>query len=120
MSYYTKSKFYNDYSQKERRDEFERIINKYPDRFPVIIEKGESELQEIRRKKYLIPNDLTIGQLLIVVRKNIDTFDAEKALFIMAGETIMSASKEIKIIYNDLKANDGFLYLNYYGEKTFG
>ena len=40
------------------------IRAKHPDRIPVIVDKrqGDSSLPEIDKKKFLVPNDLTIGR----------------------------------------------------------
>lgn len=47
----------------QRRAESERIRTKYPDRVPVICEKSEkSNVQDIDKKKYLVPADLTCGK----------------------------------------------------------
>jgi GABA(A) receptor-associated protein len=47
-----------------------RIRAKYPDRIPVICEKAlKSNLEDIDKKKYLVPSDLTVGQFVYVIRK---------------------------------------------------
>jgi hypothetical protein len=48
----------------KRRSEAERIRAKYPDRVPVICERSErSDVPDIDKKKYLVPADLTVGQV---------------------------------------------------------
>lgn len=50
----------------KRRAEGEKIRRKYPDRIPVIVEKvPKSKLQDLDKKKYLVPSDLTIGQFYV-------------------------------------------------------
>ena len=52
--------------------ESERIRNKYPDRIPVICEKTEkANIDDIDKKKYLVPADLTAGQFVYVIRKRL-------------------------------------------------
>ena len=119
MSHCKKFNYYNLYTEKERIAEFNRIIKKYPHRLPVIIEKGISEKLEIKRNKYLVPHDIVMGNLLNVIRKNLSV-DAEKALFILINESMIPVSSMISQIYEENKSDDGFLYINYYTEKTFG
>ena len=71
----------------ERLDETTKILEKYPDRIPCIIEKSEidkSILPNIDKSKFLIPNDLTMSQLIYIIRKRIK-IEAEQAIFIFCN-----------------------------------
>nr|KAJ0204014.1 hypothetical protein LSAT_V11C500264990 [Lactuca sativa] len=51
----------------KRKSESSRIIEKYPDRVLVIVDKAEkSDIPGIDKKKYLFPADLTIGEFVYV------------------------------------------------------
>ena len=119
MSHCEKFDFYNSHTQNERIKEFNRIKEKYPTRLPIIIEKGDSEKIEIKRNKYLVPYDIIIGNVLNVIRKNL-SIDSEKALFLLIDDSMVSVSSMVSQIYENKKSDDGFLYINYYTEKTFG
>jgi hypothetical protein len=119
MVYCEKFNFYKTFSDLERENEYKRIIKKYPDRLPIIIESGTDETLEIKRNKFLVPKDITFVHLLTVVRKNIK-LNHEKAIYLMIGETMVPTSTTLLSIYEDYKAKDNFLYVNYYTEKTFG
>jgi GABA(A) receptor-associated protein len=116
-------RFRKRYSPEERAAEAKRIIEKYPDRIPVIVErseKSEKDIPEIDKTKYLVPNDLTIGQFLYVIRKRIK-IPPTKALFIFTENgTIPPSSSTMTSMYQKYKAPDGFLMLEYCGENTFG
>ena len=45
----------------KRKDEASRILQKYPERIPVICEKDtrSRDIPDIDRKKYLVPSDLS-------------------------------------------------------------
>ncbi|CAK9320924.1 unnamed protein product [Citrullus colocynthis] len=104
----------------KRQAEAARIKEKYPDRIPVIVEKaGRSNIADIDRNKYLVPADLTVGQFVYVVRKRIK-LSAEKAIFIFVKDTLPSTGALMSAIYSDNKDEDGFLYMSYSGENTFG
>ncbi|THG00326.1 hypothetical protein TEA_030050 [Camellia sinensis var. sinensis] len=103
-----------------RQAEASRIREKYPDRIPVIVEKAErSDIPDIDKKKYLVPADLTVGQFVYVVRKRIK-LGAEKAIFIFVKNILPPTAAMMSAIYEENKDEDGFLYMTYSGENTFG
>lgn len=116
-------KFKSQYLFQERLDESTRIMNKYPDRLPIICEKSinkkHSDLPPLDKSKYLVPNDLTISQFLYVIRKRMK-LPAEKAIFLFVGDTIPSCSTPLAQIYQKYRDDDGFLYITYTGENIFG
>ena len=56
----------------ERLQESEKVLYEYPDKVPVICEK-DNRLQncEIKKRKYLVSKDLTVGQFMYIIRKQI-------------------------------------------------
>jgi GABA(A) receptor-associated protein len=113
--------FKTKHSLSERLDETTRILVKYPDRIPIICEKNpkSKETPEIDKNKYLVPYDLSVGQFMYVVRKRL-ALPPEKALFFFIGGTIPSSSSLLNNIYYQSKDEDGFLYIQYSLENTFG
>ena len=106
----------------KRKEEALRIRTKYPELIPVICEKTASstDLPTIDRRKYLVPPDLTVGQLLYVVRKRIQ-MKPDKALFMFVnGAHLAPSSQLLTQVYDDHKDDDGFLYFSYSSENTFG
>ena len=107
---------------KNRKDECDRIRSKYPDRIPVIVERSTNcrELNEIDKKKFLIPADLTVGQFVYVIRRRI-TLAPEKALFVYINNNTLPATSELlSVVWKNYKDKDGYLYIKYSGENTFG
>ncbi|CAN6250205.1 unnamed protein product, partial [Urochloa humidicola] len=114
------SAFKLEHPLEKRQSEANRIREKYPDRIPVIVEKAErSDIPDIDKKKYLVPADLTVGQFVYVVRKRIK-LSAEKAIFIFVKNTLPPTAALMSSIYEENKDDDGFLYMTYSGENTFG
>ena len=104
----------------KRKSEAERIRAKYPDRVPVICEKADrSDIPDIDKKKYLVPADLTVGQFHYVIRKRIK-LAPEKALFLFFSNSIPPNAALMSTVYEEQKDEDGFLYIQYSGESTFG
>eukprot|EP00069_Balaena_mysticetus_P011474 bmy_07129T0 len=51
------------------RSEGEKIRQKYPDRFPVIVEKApKARIGDLDKRKCLLPYDLTLGQFYFLIR----------------------------------------------------
>ncbi|KAK9896045.1 microtubule associated protein 1A/1B [Cystobasidium minutum MCA 4210] len=114
------SSFKTEHPFEKRQAEAERIRAKYSDRIPVICEKHEkSDIATIDKKKYLVPADLTVGQFVYVIRKRIK-LEPEKAIFIYVDEVLPPTAALMSSIYEEYKDEDGFLYVTYSGENTFG
>mmetsp|Transcript_65078 Transcript_65078/g.179837 ORF Transcript_65078/g.179837 Transcript_65078/m.179837 type:complete len:175 (+) Transcript_65078:40-564(+) len=118
---FTMSKpFKEEHPLEKRKSEAERIRAKYPDRVPVICEKADrSDIPDIDKKKYLVPADLTVGQFHYVIRKRIK-LAPEKALFLFCSNSIPPNAALMSTVYEEQKDEDGFLYIQYSGESTFG
>jgi GABA(A) receptor-associated protein len=104
----------------KRVSESNKIIEQYPDRIPVIVEPAEKcSIGRIDKNKYLVPRELSMGQFVYVIRKRIK-LEPEKALFVFINQVLPPTSSCIYDIYNEHKDADGFLYVTYTGENTFG
>ncbi|KAL6940339.1 ubiquitin-like protein atg8 [Hanseniaspora vineae] len=115
-----KSAFKSQFPFEVRKAESERICSKFINRIPVICEKADkSDIPTIDKRKYLVPNDLTVGQFVYVIRKRIK-LPSEKAIFIFVNETLPPTAALMSSIYQEHKDKDGFLYVSYSGENTFG
>jgi len=114
--------FKRDYVFKKRIKESSRLLEKYPERVPVVIERDENSkhLTIIDKNKYLVPKDLTMCQLLWVIRKRM-LIRKEQAVFLLSEAGILfNGTDHISYVYENNKDLDGFLYLRYANENTFG
>ena len=112
--------FKNSKSEKDRLNESSKIIDKYPDRLPIVVEKSsKSKINDIDKNKYLVPKEMTLGQFLYVIRKRIK-LDPSEALFFFVNNILCSNTQNMNEIYNTYKDKDGFLYITYSSENTFG
>jgi GABA(A) receptor-associated protein len=66
-----------------------------------------------------VPADLTVGQFHYVIRKRIK-LAPEKALFLFCSNSIPPNAALMSTVYEEQKDEDGFLYIQYSGESTFG
>jgi GABA(A) receptor-associated protein len=114
--------FKNTNSFNDRKNETSTVLLKYPDKIPVICEKSvyaSKDCPDIDKKKYLVPFDLTIGQFVYVIRKRLKLLP-DKSIFIFINGFIPATSSLLYNIYNNNKDDDGFLYITYTLENTFG
>jgi GABA(A) receptor-associated protein len=109
----------NDQIERVKKSQF--ILEKYPDRVPLIIQpsKSDRDIYPIDKSKYITPRELTLLQLQQIIRKRIH-FPPEKALFMFINNKIYPITSMIGTIYDANKDADGFLYVSYCQESTFG
>jgi GABA(A) receptor-associated protein len=115
------SEFEKNVPFEKRLSEATKIIEKYPDRIPVIVERlrDKSSLPEIDNKKFLVPSDMTFSQLMYVIRKSIK-LSPEKAIFFMVNDVLPPNSALMSQIYEEHKSLCKFLIIYYDTENTFG
>ena len=112
--------FQKKFSFDKRKLEANRIIEKFPDKIPVIVEQGKSDkLPKIDKSKFLVPQDITVGQFMTIIRKRIDLTESEAFFIFVKNEVLPSNSTTIATIYQSYKNDDGFLYMTYCGENVF-
>lgn len=114
--------FRDRFTFEQRSTECARIFTKFPGRIPVIVQRNNSknnETPKIDKEKFLVPADLTLGQFVFVIRKRIN-LSSEKALFLFVGNSLPTTGSLMREIYQSFKDTDGFLYVIYSGENSFG
>ncbi|XP_062077696.1 autophagy-related protein 8C isoform X1 [Humulus lupulus] len=113
--------------ERERSSKRENSISpwpKVPSSWSTTLREGRLKLlvsgKNIQTEfRYLVPADLTVGQFVYVVRKRIK-LSAEKAIFIFVKNILPPTAAMMSAIYEENKDEDGFLYMTYSGENTFG
>ncbi|KAE8008359.1 hypothetical protein FH972_004880 [Carpinus fangiana] len=112
--------FKEEFVFEQRYEESRDILTKYPDRVPVIVERNsESDLPEMEKKKYLVPRDMSVGQFIHILSSRLH-LDPGKALFVFVKNTLPQTATFMDTVYGSFKDEDGFLYMCYSTEKTFG
>lgn len=113
--------FKEKHSFDERQKQYNNIINKYPDKIPIICEKNYNikDTPDINKNKYLVSPNITIGQFIYIIRKRIKINETQ-TLYFFINNTIPSSNQLLYQIYNTYKDKDGFLYITYTLENTFG
>lgn len=114
-------------SFKDRQQGSCRLLQKYPDRIPVIIEKNnkknrkykQNTLQQLPKNKFLVPKKITIGQFVYVIKQKLE-LRPEEAIFLFINNTLPKVTDRMIDIYDVHKDIDGYVYITYFNENTFG
>lgn len=93
------------------------LLEKYPDRCPVIINKNKSV--KMSKYKFLVPRYFSMGELFYYLRKRVDDLNSSEALFMFIGNGIVSNSLNLNEVYEENKIN-GILYITLVRENVFG
>ncbi|KAK0582763.1 hypothetical protein LWI29_029304 [Acer saccharum] len=113
--------FKDEFTFEERLAESRDIIGQYADRVPVIAERYSkaADLPNIEKKKFLVPRDMSVGQFIHVLSNRL-RLTPGKALFVFIKDTLPQTASLMDSLYESFKDEDGFLYMCYSTEKTFG
>lgn len=109
----------------DRINESKKIINKYPNKIPIIIETKNKNLI-LKKNKFLVPYDQTIAYLITYLRKQIKIKSSE-AIFLFCDNKLLSGSTLLSTVYDNYKTSnniteqsDQFLYISVNKENSFG
>lgn len=112
-------RYKSEVSREERAKESARVLKAFPDRIPVIVEPMSSRAPPIDKRRFLVPNDLTMGQLMYVIRKRV-RLPAEQAMFLFVQRAIPPTASPLSEVYERSRDPDGHLYVEYDIENAFG
>jgi GABA(A) receptor-associated protein len=128
MTLFNTNKKYKDlFSKEERIAESNRIIAKYPDYIPVIIDCSD-KIGKLRKQKFLVPSEVSASHLLHSVRKQFETKKSD-AIFMFCDNMLICPTTMMKVLYTDYKIknkitdggeSDKFLYIEMNLESVFG
>ncbi len=119
-----KSTFQTTFSFEKRKMESERIRLKHPNSIPIICEPVQhmfrsSNVPVLDKHKYLVPFEITMHHFILIIRQKIK-LPPQEAIFLFVNGKMFSNGSTMLDIYEKEKDKDGFLYVQYAKENTFG
>lgn len=138
-TYKTANEFKENTTLAERLEQSTRIIRRHPDRIPVICDayrehdkwtlhpnyliptKKKDITPNIDTIKFLFPGSYNIRSMFVVFRNRLK-LSPESGFTLFVGNEMINpvSSKIIQEYYDEYKNEDGFLYIKYACEATFG
>ena len=106
-----------------RLKESSSMHKKYDNKLCIIVEKSKTSSENtpnIDKRKYLVPDDLTLGNFSQIIRKRLKMSPSESLILFVAGSNLIPVHEIMSNIYKEHADPDGFLYISYTKENTFG
>ena len=114
---------FSDLSFAQRVAEYDRIKSHRMHHVPAILVAGTPDTPAMDKDRFLLPKELTFGQLMIVVRRRLfgrQQMESATALFLLCNNKLVSMTERVGDVYQELRCDDGFLYIRYSIENVFG
>lgn len=109
----------------ERKKESEKVLKKYKNRIPIILDQrcGDESIG-ITKHKFLAPDDITMGKFIHYVREKFTKINNEEALIFFIckhdRDVLVPITKTLREVYKEHKCNDGYIYILVSCESVFG
>lgn len=119
-----KGTFKERFTFQQRRTQSLKLQEQFPGYVLVIIEparpRKEAEEKDTLKTKFIVPAENTLGQFLVRFRKQVKLKDDDAVFVFTSKETMPSNAQTMSTLFSNHADEDGFLYLTFAKENTFG
>lgn len=112
----------NNINTSENRQEYIKIKSKYYDKVPIIVKPYNNNAPKLKKYKFLVNQDMSVGEFLYVIRNQFKTKQNE-AIFMFFRNKLLISGMLIKEMEHEVlqdAKSDGFTYIYISTENTFG
>lgn len=110
-------------SLEKRKQISNNLLTKHRDYVPIIALNSDPKSTPFLNKfKFIGKKEHTFGKFLLEAKSSSYILDSNRALFFFCGDAgkIIRDNELLGDLYNKYRDPDGFLYINYMAENTFG
>ena len=106
----------------ERKLECNKIRTQCPDKIPIILEKDpHCNIEPLDKTKFLVPLAFKSNQFTLMIRKKFNLPEAQAFYLLADGKHTITGYSLMSEVYEKYKdKEDGFLYVSYSSELTWG
>lgn len=106
----------------EAKRELDVLRSKFPNHVPIVVSSKDKDLlQCMTKKKLLVGSDVTMGQLLYILRKKLNKVRSTESVFLFINDKLVPGSMLLQEIYQmERDETTGMLHVSLCKENTFG
>ena len=105
-----------------RCKECAHLKTQFPDKAPFVMERYRTSntIPELEKTKFMFPKDLSMGLVMKFVRDRLPLSPNESLYFFVNETVLVSASTTVGEVYQMYAEEDGFVYMTFASQETFG
>ncbi len=129
MKYTFLSTWFHERPFHKRQHDVNTVLTKYPAKIPIVVGPASESTPNINANKFIVPGDLSVTEFMQAIRLRIP-ITPQTALFLYLVQidgktseekvTLLTGSQVLSQVYKHYISYDGFLYILYDLENTFG
>ena len=90
----------NIYSFEQKILDSNRILEKFPNKIPIIVNRYSNNMPDIDKKKFLVPKHITVSEFMVILRKRIN-ITSDKAFYILVNNNSLQINETMGFLLSE-------------------